>query len=137
MSDNIKKAKYYKTFIPNQAGQGAKLLAGLKGKGVNLLAFSGFPAGGKSQLDFIPEKPSAFERAVKKAGVKFGGSRPCFVIQGKDKPGAMARIMQKLAKANVSVTALDGVAAGKKRYGAILWVKPKDYSRASRALGAR
>ena len=137
MANSIRKAKYYKTFVPNQAGQGAKLLSGLKGKGVNLLAFSGFPAGGKSQLDFIPEKPSAFERAAKKAGVKFSGGKPCFVIQGKDKPGAMAKIMQKLAKAKVSIIALDGVAAGKKRYGAILWVKPKDFSRTSRALGAR
>jgi hypothetical protein len=29
------------------------------------------------------------------------------------------------------------VAAGKDRYGMILWVKPKDYAKASRALGAR
>jgi hypothetical protein len=29
------------------------------------------------------------------------------------------------------------VAAGQGRYGMILWVKPRDYARAARALGAR
>ncbi len=35
------------------------------------------------------------------------------------------------------VTAVDAAAAGKGRYGMILWVKPKNYARAARALGAR
>ena len=33
--------------------------------------------------------------------------------------------------------AADAVAAGRGRYGMILWVKDKDYARAARALGAR
>jgi len=51
--------------------------------------------------------------------------------------GAVNRHLQKLAAAKINVTAADGVAAGQGRYGMILWVKPRDYARAARALGAR
>jgi hypothetical protein len=47
------------------------------------------------------------------------------------------RHLQKLGDAGINVTAADAVAAGKGRYGMILWVKQRDYVRAARALGAR
>jgi len=37
----------------------------------------------------------------------------------------------------INVTAADAVSGGKGRYGMIIWVKPKDYARAARALGAK
>ena len=51
--------------------------------------------------------------------------------------GAVHRQIRKLADQRLNITALDAVAAGKGQYGMILWVKPKDYARAARALGAR
>jgi hypothetical protein len=50
---------------------------------------------------------------------------------------ALHRHLQKLADAAINVTAADAVAAGQGRYGMILWVKPRDYTRAAKALGAR
>jgi hypothetical protein len=47
------------------------------------------------------------------------------------------RHLQKLADAGINVTAADAVSAGQGRYGMILWVKPRDYTRAAKALGAR
>jgi hypothetical protein len=35
------------------------------------------------------------------------------------------------------VTAATAVAAGEVRYGMVLWVRPKDYTRAARVLKAR
>ena len=49
----------------------------------------------------------------------------------------MARHIQKLADNRINVTAADALCAGKGRYGMLLWVKPKDYARASRALRAK
>jgi hypothetical protein len=43
----------------------------------------------------------------------------------------------QLADEKINVTAADAVAAGKKRYGMIMWVKPKVYSRAARVLNAK
>jgi hypothetical protein len=66
-----------------------------------------------------------------------GARKSCFVIQGDDRVGALARTLDRLATAKINVTALDAVTAGKGRYGAIFWVKPKDVARAKRLLGAR
>jgi hypothetical protein len=60
-----------------------------------------------------------------------------FLVQGTDRVGAVNRQLRKLAEAGVNVTAADAVSAGQGRYGMILWVKPRDYARAARALGAR
>jgi predicted amino acid-binding ACT domain protein len=60
-----------------------------------------------------------------------------FLVQGQDRPGVIAGIVSKLADAGVNITALDAVAAGEGRYGAILWVKPAEVRKAAKALGAK
>ena len=60
-----------------------------------------------------------------------------FLIQGTDQVGAVHRHLKKLAEAGINITAADAVSAGMGRYGMLLWVKPRDYARAARALGAR
>ncbi len=64
-------------------------------------------------------------------------SKKGFLVQGSDKVGAVSRHIQKLGDRKINVTAADAITAGSGRYGMILWVKPKDYARATRALGAR
>ena len=135
MADSIRKVDYFKVMISNKTGEGARVLGAMKGAGVNLLAFSGFPCGRGVQLDFIPKNEAAFRRAVKRAGLEIAGEKSCFLIQGKDRAGAIAAVAGKLAAAGVGITALDAVAAGGGRYGAILWVAPQDIGKAARALG--
>lgn len=50
---------------------------------------------------------------------------------------AIAAICDKLAKARINMVAMDAIAAGNARYGAMFWVKPRDVAKASHALGAR
>ena len=137
MPMTIRKATYFSMQVPNRTGQGALMLGTLKDAGVNLLAFSGFPQGRGAQVDFVPYDPSAFLRAARKLGFKVGKGKTVFVAEGDDRPGAMAAICQQLAEAGINMIAMDAVAVGKKRCGAIFWVDPKDVRQASRALGAR
>jgi len=127
---------YFYIEAPNKPGEGARVLAALREAGVNLLAFSGFPKGRKAQIDFIPDDAVKFKAAARKAKLKIGARKRGFLIQGEDRPGAVADLMGKLSAANINVTAIDAVAAAAGRYGAILWVKPPDYGRAAKALGA-
>lgn len=136
MADLIRKVAYFKTQTPNRAGEGARILGVLKGAGVNLFAFTGFPRGRRAQMDFIPENAAAFKKAAKKAGLKVGAQKTGFLVQGEDRKGAVAGVMEKLAKARINLTAMDAVSAGKGRYGAIFWVKPKDAAKAAKTLGA-
>src|SRR5438477_1018842 len=66
MSDKLRKVDYFHVMIPNKAGQASKVAGGLAAEGVNLLAFSGFPSGGETQLDLMPEDSGKLKRAAKK-----------------------------------------------------------------------
>lgn len=138
MADRVHKVQYCYAMVPMRAGSGARILSELNAEGVNLIAFSGFPGGnGRAQLDFVPEKMGKFKRVAAKKKWKLGPVKHAFLVQGKDSVGAVNRHVAKLAERGISVTAADAVCAGKGRFGMILWVKPKDYARAARTLGAK
>lgn len=136
MSDTVTLVDYYYTMVPDKVGEGARILGALRDAGVNLLAFSGFPEGRAVQLDFVPADAGAFLAAAKTAKMKLSRPKKAFLISGDDRAGAMADVHAKLAAAKISVTAADAVCAGAGRYGAILWVKPRDVKKAAAALGA-
>lgn len=136
MSDTVTLVDYYYTMVPDKVGEGARILGALRDAGVNLLAFSGFPEGRAVQLDFVPADARAFLAAAKTAKVKLSRPKKAFLISGDDRAGAMADVHAKLAAAKISVTAADAVCAGAGRYGAILWVKPRDVKKAAAALNS-
>jgi hypothetical protein len=137
MADIVRKVAYFALDVPNKPGEGARILGALAEAGVNLLAFSGFPNGRKSQLDIIPEDVNVFKKAVRKTRVKTRPQKFGFLIQGNDRKGAVANILQKLADKKINVTAIDAVSAGAGRYAAILWVNPKDINKTAKALGSK
>jgi hypothetical protein len=135
MTDHVTQVDYYYTMVPDKPGGGARILGALRDAGVNLLAFSGFPEGRRAQLDFVPTDGAAFLAAAKAAKIKLSRPKTAFLISGDDRPGAMAAIHAKLAAAKINITAADAVCAGAGRYGAILWVKPRDVKKAAAVLG--
>jgi hypothetical protein len=137
MASRVHKASYFKTTIPNRAGQGARVLGALSKAGVDLLAVSGFPARGGAQLDLITRDRGGLLRAARKAGLRLSGPKRVFLIEGDDRPGAFAAVLEKLAAKRVNVTAAAGARAGGGRWGGFLWVKPRDVAKAARALKAR
>jgi hypothetical protein len=137
MRDTVRKVHYYSMTVPDKPGQTFRVLATLVSAGINLLGCSGFPRGGRSQIDVIPDDTRKFTVAAKKAGLKFNPKKVGFLIQGEDRPGALADNLKHLADAGINVTAVDGLSAGQGRWGAILWVKPKDVIRAGRLLRAK
>ena len=79
----------------------------------------------------------AFRRSARKAGLKLSARKSVFLMQGDDRPGALTAMADKLAKARINLVALDAVCAGKKRFGAIFWVRKQSVARAARLLKAR
>jgi prephenate dehydratase len=137
MADRLRKVDYFYVMVPNTAGQGSKVLAGLAAEGVNLLAFSGFPSRGKGQLDLVPENSAKFRRAARKLKLKLSKRKTGFLLQGSDRVGAMTKTLKSLAAAKINVTAMDAVTGGDGRFGAIFWVKPKKVAKAAKLLHAR
>ncbi len=136
MADLVRKIAYFKVETPDKPGEGARILGALKGAGVNLLAFTGFPRGRRAQMDFVPEDAAAFKQAARKIGLKAGPPKAGFLIQGSDRPGAIADIAAKLAGAKINITAVDAVSAGDGCYAALLWVKANDVRKAAKLLKA-
>jgi len=136
MADVIRKVSYFAMDVADKPGEAARVLTALSRAGVNLLAFSGFPRGRRAQLDFIPEDVELFRKALSTAKLKVQSKKTGFLVQGDDRPGAVAEALQKLADAAINVTAVDGVSAGAGRWGAILWVKPQSVVKAAKVLQA-
>ena len=138
MAYMIRKVNYCKMTVLSRAGQGVKILGALKDAGVDLLAFTGFPiGGGKSQVDLVAAKMAGIQRVAKKNKWQISKTKKGFLVQGTDEIGAAHKVLDRLARENINVVAADGVAAGKGRYGMLMWVKPKDYNRAARILNAQ
>jgi hypothetical protein len=137
MADTVRGVQYHYVTVPDAPGEGQQVLSALRDRGVNLLAFLGFPAeGGRTQLDLVTEDPDVLRAAAEEAGLTLSEAKQAFLVQGEDRAGAVADTTAKLAEANVNVTAAAAVAAGSGTFGMIVWVAPADYDRAAQALGA-
>lgn len=135
MTETVRLVEYFYVMVPNKPGEGARALATLREAGVNLLAFSGFPQGRRAQLDFVPADAAAFKQAAKRAKWKTVGPKRGFLVQGDDRLGAVADLLERLARAKINVTAIDAVTV-EGRYGAIFWVASKDVKKAASLAGA-
>jgi hypothetical protein len=136
MADTVRRVEYCYATVPDEPGEGDKVLSALRESRVNLLAILAFPVGGgQSQIDLVPEDPDSLREAARQAGIALTEAKQAFLIQGDDRVGAVADVTSKLAEANVNITALAATGAGSGRYGMILWVAPADYERAAGALG--
>lgn len=138
MADRVRKVNYCYVTVPNRAGRGAEVLGTLREAGVELLAYTGFPIkAGKAQLDLVTTSLAPIRKLAKQEGWRVSKAKKGFLIQGKDELGSVHRHIQKLADQRISVTAADAITAGKGRYGMVLWVKKKDFTRAARTLKAK
>ncbi len=135
MADTVRRVQYFSIEVPDKPGEAFRVLQALVSGGINLLACSGHTVRRRARIDVVPDDIQAFETVAGKAGLTFPATKDGFLIQGEDRPGALAHNLQRLANAGINVTGIDAIGAGAGRWGAILWVKPEDMSRAASALG--
>ena len=136
MPDTVRKVHYFTTVVPDRPGQTFKVLAALVSGGVNLLACTGTARGRRAQIDVVPDDTRRFAAAARRAGMDFSEKKSGFLIQGDDRPGALADHLKVLADAGINIDAVDGLSAGSGRWGAIVWVGEGDLRRAGRLLRA-
>jgi hypothetical protein len=135
MEDLIRTAQYFKVQIADKPGTLGGMLAPLREEGVNLLAVHAFPRNRRTQVDVVPEDPTAFKNVAKAHKLKVQGPKMCLLVDGEDRPGVLADLTDRLGSARINMTAVTGLAAGQGRFGAILWVKPRDVKKAAKVFG--
>lgn len=136
-ADTVRKVAYFSIQAADKPGEAFRVLQVLVSARINLLACSGRPVGRKAQIDVLPEDERKFKRAATRAGLEYAATKSGFLIQGEDRPGALAQNLRHLAKAGINVTGVDAMAAGKGRWSAIVWVASRDVERAGQVFGAK
>lgn len=135
MADLIRTVQYFKVQVADKPGEVARMLGPLRDAGVNLVAVHAFPRNRRTQVDVVPEDPMAFKNVAKQAKWKVQGPKMCFLVDGDDRPGALADLTAPLGSAKINITAVNGRTAGQGRFGAMLWVKSRDVKKAAKVLG--
>jgi hypothetical protein len=137
MTDTIRQVNYCYVMTPNKPGAAAGILSALRDGNVNLLVFSGFPAGrDKAQIDLVTDDFDALKALAKRHKWKLSRVKRAFLGQGRDEPGAAIAPVATLGAAKINVTSATAIAAGEGRFGIIFWVKPAQHKRAAQLLGA-
>ncbi|MGH7217300.1 MAG: hypothetical protein ACREIG_08705 [Nitrospiraceae bacterium] len=131
----IRTTQYYKVQIADKPGTLTDMLAPLYEAGLNLIAVHAFPRSRRTQVDVVPEDVTAFKDIAKAHKLKIQGPKMCLLVEGDDRPGAMADLTNRLGSSKINMTAVTGLAAGQGRFGAILWVKPGDVKKAAKVFG--
>ena len=135
--DSVKKVEYWYTTVADRPGAASDVLQKLAAAKLNLTAYLAFPMpGGKSQVDLVPVDPAGFEKAARAAGVTLSPKKTAILVQGADRPGALAEHLKKLAAKGVNCTAGSAVATPGGGYGFLLWVRPESVDAAAAALAS-
>jgi len=138
MAYRVRKVNYCKLMVSSRAGQGEKVLSSIREAGISMQAFSGFPVGGgRAQVDLVSDDIVSIRRLAKKESWRLSDTKKAFLVQGGDEVGAIHKVIKRLADEKINITAANAVAAAGGRYGMIMWVKPKDYRKATRVLNAK
>ena len=135
MADVIRIAQYFKVQIGDKPGTLTSMLAPLHEAGVNFLAVHAFPRNRRTQVDVVPEDPTAFKSIAKIHKLKVQGPKMCLLVYGDDRPGALADLTDRLGSAKINMVAVTGLCAGQGRFGAILWVSQRDVKKAAKVFG--
>jgi hypothetical protein len=123
--------------LANETGVLAKLCRDLATGGVNLLAIAA-PGGRERHADIVRLLVANRDLAVSaltRAGYSFSVDEVLFV-ELKNRPGALARAVEKIARAHIDIRYAYATAHSRaQKTAAVIAVPPEDLDRADRLLG--
>ena len=136
MAHRIRQVDYFHVTVPDRPGEAFRFLSALAEAGLNLLAFTAIPVGiFQTQLTIFPEDPARLQTEGARLGLSLDGPHGALLVQGKDAPGALVEVHERLYEADVNVYAANAVAGEGGEYGYVIYIRPEEMSRATGALG--
>lgn len=97
--------------LQSKPGVLAKVCQTLAGAGVNITAICAAETAGRGKLRMIVSDPARATAALKAAKLR-PGEEPALVLSLEDRPGALARVAEKLAAAKVNIKCAYATAGG-------------------------
>jgi hypothetical protein len=98
--------------LVSRPGTLAALARTLADAGVNIMALSAAEVSGRGKIRLLVNDPVRAKRALRKAKYR-ATEEPVFALRLRNKPGALARLAARLAKARINVRSIYATAAGR------------------------
>lgn len=118
--------------LKSRPGVLAQLARTLADAGVNISTLSADAVSGRGKIRVIVNDPVKAKRALRRAKYRFS-EEPAFVVRLRNKPGALARVAQKVAKGRVNIKSAYATTAG--RGGATVVFTVSSAAKARKILG--
>jgi hypothetical protein len=119
--------------LVSRPGTLAALARTLADAGVNITALSAAETSGRGKIRLLVNNPVLARRALRKAKYR-ATEQPVFALRLRNKPGALARLAARLAKARINVRSIYATTTGRGSAVAVLSVGGNP-SKARRVLG--
>ncbi len=88
--------------LESKPGVLAKISQALAGAGVNITAICAAETAGRGKIRMVVSDPARAKEALKAAKLRCG-EEPALVLTLEDRPGALARVADKLAAAKINI----------------------------------
>jgi hypothetical protein len=118
--------------LPSKRGVLAGIGRALAEAKVNIISLSAAEAAGRGKIRMVVNKPTLAKRALRKARVRFA-EEVAFAKRLSNKPGALARVADKLARGGVNIKSAYATTAG--RGGATVIFTVSNPAKARRIIG--
>ena len=120
--------------LPDQPGELARLSARLREADVNLLGLWGYGAeNGRARFYCVPESPEQFRNFARSAELSTREG-VTFYLTAPDHGGMLVQTLEKIAKANINLLAIQAVAIHGE-FGCFIWAEERDWSTLETVLG--
>jgi hypothetical protein len=119
--------------LVSRPGTLATLTRTLADAGVNISALSAAEVTGRGKIRLVVKDPVKARRALRKAGYRFS-EETAFALRLRNKPGALARVSARLAKARINGRSIYATTTGRGAAAVVLTVGGNP-SKARKVLG--
>jgi hypothetical protein len=97
--------------LESRPGVLAKVARALADAGVNITALCAGDAAGRGKLRVVVGNPGKARRALRAAGYR-PAAEPAFVVRMRNRPGTLARLAERVAKARINIKSAYATTAG-------------------------
>lgn len=118
--------------LQSKPGVLAKVARTLADAGVNITSLCAGDAAGRGKIRILVNNPVKAKRALRKARYRIA-EEPAFVVRLANKPGKLARVTEKLARARVNIKSAYATTVGGR--GAAVVLTTSNPAKTRRALG--
>jgi predicted amino acid-binding ACT domain protein len=131
----VKRVDCFFLEVEDKPGVLAQFARRLEDARINLKGLWGYTnSAGKGKIACVPHDAKKFVQRTKNLGIATS-RRVAFHISGPDRVGALCNVLDVLEKAQININVLDAIGFSG-RFGAYIWVDPKDVKAAQKALKA-